>query len=809
MPNSFAHTTELHCPHCSNSFSADIWFIVDTAERPDLTERIRTGSLHDLACPDCGRNAIVAAPLFVLTSAAASNQTVLLFSPAPTAESADAGLDLGYPLDLVMEWLNATRPAWMEEMQTVPRPQLAASLDRSMLPSSSESADDTIPTIHAPLDELATEGITIESQEDLDRLLAERPDLHDRFGKALSTAGPQLLRLLLEFVQASSWDESQRIIEANSELLSDEADAALSELIESWEQEGYVDAVTLLTEHIELLRHCRAVGIPRAFAEKLLPLESLAEAARQGLTPEAFLATQRAAAQMPPELRALLSELAAAGVEIRSQEDLEAALVSWPELRARLEEAIGESGSPQVPPEFARDLQQVQEAGQQYLRSGDLTALDAAAAAWVRILDAPAFAAADHRFQLAVMNDAGGVFLRRFWARGSMDDLNRALSCWRRAVAATAEGSPDLPSILNNLGTGLRTRFARTGRLEDLEEAIRVSQAAVAATAEGSPDLPARLNNLGTGLSTRFGRTGRLEDLEEAIRVYQAAVAPTAEGSPDLPMYLNNLGTGLSTRFGRTGRLEDLEEAIRVYQAAVAATAQGSPYLPVYLNNLGTGLRDPLWAHGAAGRSGRGDSGVPGRGGGDSGGVARPALYLNNLGNGLRDRFGRTGRLEDLEEAIRVYQRRWRRQRRGRPTCQCTSPTWATDCATALGARGGWKIWKRRFGCTRPAVAATAEGSPDLPMYLNNLGTGLSARFGRTGRLEDLEEAIRVSQAAVAATAEGSPDLPSRLNNLGNGLRDPLWAHGAAGRSGRGDSGVPGRGGDDRGGVARPALLPQ
>ncbi len=44
--------------------------------------------------------------------------------------------------------------------------------------------------------------------------------------------------------------------------------------------------------------------------------------------------------------------------------------------------------------------------------------------------------------------------------------------------------------------------------------------------------------------------------------------------------------------------------------------------------------------------------------------------------------------------------------------------------------------------------------------YLNNLGTGLSARYARTGRLEDLEEAIRVYQAAVQRTPPDSPDLP-------------------------------------------------
>ncbi|RMF27571.1 MAG: hypothetical protein D6759_17425, partial [Chloroflexi bacterium] len=186
-----------------------------------------------------------------------------------------------------------------------------------------------------------------------------------------------------------------------------------------------------------------------------------------------------------------------------------------------------------VPDRFRSDWDEAQAHVQHYLRTGDPTALDRAAAAWNRILDHPAFPQTEEPFRLAAMNNAGGVFLRRYWARGRPEDLNRALQLWQQAVAATPEGSPDLPSILNNLGNGLRDRFARTGRVEDLEEAIRVYQEAVAATPEGSPDLPGYLNNLGNGLRARFARTGRVEDLEEAIRVYQQAVAATPEGSPD------------------------------------------------------------------------------------------------------------------------------------------------------------------------------------------------------------------------------------------------------------------------------------
>ena len=101
-------------------------------------------------------------------------------------------------------------------------------------------------------------------------------------------------------------------------------------------------------------------------------------------------------------------------------------------------------------------------------------------------------------------------------------------------------------------------------------------------------------------------------------------------------------------------------------------------------------------------------------------------MYLSNLGNGLRHRYVRTGRLEHLEEAIRVYQQ---------------------------------------------AVILAPSDSSDLSLYLNNLGVGLRERYARIGRLEDIEEAIHAFQKAVNLTPSDSYYRPSRINNLGTGLR--------------------------------------
>ena len=116
----------------------------------------------------------------------------------------------------------------------------------------------------------------------------------------------------------------------------------------------------------------------------------------------------------PAEREALMeifAELAASGVELRSPADLEALLASRPDLRARLEavaQAMDMGGGMDIPPRFRNDLQQAQEAEQRYLRTGDRSALDVAAAAWQRVLDDPAFAHSQERFQLNKSTEVTG-----------------------------------------------------------------------------------------------------------------------------------------------------------------------------------------------------------------------------------------------------------------------------------------------------------------------------------------------------------------------------------------------------------------
>ncbi|PWH13012.1 MAG: hypothetical protein DDG60_11390, partial [Anaerolineae bacterium] len=65
MSHSLSQPTSLTCPRCSATVQAEVWLIVDAAERPDLLEKAKEGRLHEIACPQCGPLGQVDAPLLL------------------------------------------------------------------------------------------------------------------------------------------------------------------------------------------------------------------------------------------------------------------------------------------------------------------------------------------------------------------------------------------------------------------------------------------------------------------------------------------------------------------------------------------------------------------------------------------------------------------------------------------------------------------------------------------------------------------------------------------------------------------------
>lgn len=199
-PHSHAEPAGLACRACGGPIEADVWVIVDTAERPDLLARLRDGTLHDLICPHCGHVATINAPLLILRPDA---EPALLFSPAGgTASATDAQHERDEEqaaalVGILREHMGADwREAWLAHGLTgAARAALPALLTDDPATAARLAAAHTAeeeevpPAVRRALEEiiaaLAAEGVRVQAPADLARALEARPVLRARLEAAL------------------------------------------------------------------------------------------------------------------------------------------------------------------------------------------------------------------------------------------------------------------------------------------------------------------------------------------------------------------------------------------------------------------------------------------------------------------------------------------------------------------------------------------------------------------------------------------------------------------------------------------------
>jgi len=249
MAHSFAQQTDLTCPECGQPFTAQVWLIVDAAERPDLAARIRAGALHDLPCPHCGHRGTIDAPLLLLRP---DQDPPLIFSPAG---STTAEQDQAQAAGLVGALRERLGEAWRDEWLAQGLP----GMPREFLPAA--LSDDP---------EAALQEVTERAQQEMERLRDEDPDAFHRLEQATreTLSAAPLLETVQQFVQARSWGDSRRVVEQHPELLGEETDDLLSRLLQGARDAGEGLVVQVIEEHRALLHRCREVGVEAAFAEK-------------------------------------------------------------------------------------------------------------------------------------------------------------------------------------------------------------------------------------------------------------------------------------------------------------------------------------------------------------------------------------------------------------------------------------------------------------------------------------------------------------------------------------------------------------
>ncbi len=240
MPNSHADHALLTCPNCAQSYEADVWLIVDTAERPDLLEQLQAETLHALVCPHCAHQATLDAALLIHRPDA---DPALIFSPARQTDASDnreqaQALVSMLRAEMADEW----QEAWLSDgLPGVPRSALGALLRdepeavaRLQAARANAPSDDIPPAMAQALEEvltmLASDGVRVQTAADLDRALDDRPQLRARLMAAqeevLAEAMPSLRQamdtimetLAAEGTQVSSPEELEQILSERADL---------------------------------------------------------------------------------------------------------------------------------------------------------------------------------------------------------------------------------------------------------------------------------------------------------------------------------------------------------------------------------------------------------------------------------------------------------------------------------------------------------------------------------------------------------------------------------------------------------------
>ncbi len=270
-------------------------------------------------------------------------------------------------------------------------------------------------------------------------------------------------------------------------------------------------------------------------------------------------------------------------VKGRVEEDIMEALVARQTWLQTLREAM-------ATPKTVFSLQEVLTTAQtkhtKYLKNRRQETLEEAIVAWKQVLKHPSVADLNEELQSAIFNNVAGIYVRRYWEKQNLADLNQALSYWEKLRIKLTKDSPYLPIVLNNLGVAWGDHYQNTKDVEEVNRAIEYLEQAVLMMPTSSPDLPSTLTHLGTALQNRYSQLGQPTDLQETIGRFRHALRLTPADSSRLPELFSLLGDGLYERYRCHREIADLQEAIECYQHAVTRTSTDSPDLLNYLYKL-------------------------------------------------------------------------------------------------------------------------------------------------------------------------------------------------------------------------------
>lgn len=310
MPISFTEPARLICPACQAEVPADVWALVDAAERPDLAEELRAGTLDLVTCPSCGHQWPAGAPLLFHDPAGRR----VYFAVPPDVEEhrwREAAQSLLYAL--VGSLPEDDRRPYLGDVQVEHE---VAGVRRSVLRRDRARGRAPAPTPAVPAREPAAEP-------------APAPT-------AVPAEPSALLAAVHELLAADTEAEFARVLAQRPELLTEPGDAALRQLADLAYAQGDRDVSEALRELRTALARRRTGEPDPELAGTAAPPPAAAELP-DTIPPEAGLALP------DPAYQALL-HVASPGELAAAARDYPALLepAADAELLARVEAALGE-----------------------------------------------------------------------------------------------------------------------------------------------------------------------------------------------------------------------------------------------------------------------------------------------------------------------------------------------------------------------------------------------------------------------------------------------------------------------------------